>query len=79
MLVEGGLPCNLYQRECLCSAYVRRPRASQEATLYTNSVERLGELVSRSHGNSSALEASQKIGVKPQLINHLASRQGPAV
>lgn len=60
-------------------AYVSISRASQDATLYTNSVERLGELVSRSQGKSSALETSQKIGVKPQLINHLASGQGLAV
>ena len=60
-------------------AYVSISRASQDATLYTNSVERLGELVSRAHGKSSALETSQKIGVKPQLINHLASGQGLAV
>jgi conjugative relaxase-like TrwC/TraI family protein len=60
-------------------AYVSISRASQDATLYTNSVERLGELVSRSHGKSSALESAQKIGVKPQQINHLASGQGLAV
>jgi len=60
-------------------AYVSISRASQDATLYTNSVERLGELVSRSHGKSSALETAQKIDVKPQLINHLASGQGLAV
>jgi ATP-dependent exoDNAse (exonuclease V) alpha subunit len=60
-------------------AYVSVSRASQDATLYTNSLERLGELVSRSHGKSSALETTQKIGVKPQLINHLASGQGLAV
>jgi ATP-dependent exoDNAse (exonuclease V) alpha subunit len=60
-------------------AYVSISRASQDATLYTNSVERLGELVSRSHGKSSALESAQKIGVKPQLINHLASGQSLAV
>jgi conjugative relaxase-like TrwC/TraI family protein len=60
-------------------AYVSISRASQDATLYTNSVDRLGELVSRSHGKSSALETTQKIGVKPQLINHLASGQGMAV
>jgi conjugative relaxase-like TrwC/TraI family protein len=60
-------------------AYVSISRASQDATLYTNSVERLGELVSRPHGKSSALETTQKIGVKPQLINHLASGQGLAV
>jgi ATP-dependent exoDNAse (exonuclease V) alpha subunit len=60
-------------------AYVSISRASQDATLYTNSVERLGELVSRPHGKSSALETAQKIGVKPQQINHLASGQGLAV
>lgn len=60
-------------------AYVSISRASQDATLYTNSLERLGELISRSHGKSSALETSQKIGVKPQLISHLASGQGLAV
>ena len=54
-------------------------RASQDATLYTNSVERLGELVSRSHEKSSALETTQKISAKPQLINHLAPGQGLAV
>jgi hypothetical protein len=48
-------------------------------TLATNSVERLGELVSRSQGKSSALDSTQKIGVKPQLINHLASGQGVAM
>jgi conjugative relaxase-like TrwC/TraI family protein len=60
-------------------AYVSISRASQDSTLYTNSVERLGELVSRSHGKSSALETTQKIGVKPQLINQLASGHGLAV
>ena len=60
-------------------AYVSISRASQDATIYTNSVERLGELASRSHGKSSALETTQKIGVKPQLINQLASGQGLAV
>jgi conjugative relaxase-like TrwC/TraI family protein len=60
-------------------AYVSISRASQDATLYTNNVERLGELLSRSHGKSSALESAQKIGVKPQLINHLASGEGLAV
>ena len=60
-------------------AYVSISRASQDATLYTNSVERLRELVSRSHGKSSALQTTQKIGVKPQLINHLAPGQGLAV
>jgi len=59
--------------------YVSISRASRDATLYTNSLEHLGELVSKSHGKSSALEATQKIGVKPQLINHLASGQGLAV
>jgi ATP-dependent exoDNAse (exonuclease V) alpha subunit len=39
-------------------AYVSISRASREATVYTNSVERLGELVSRSHGKSSALETT---------------------
>jgi hypothetical protein len=48
-------------------------------TLATNSVERLGELVSRSHGKSSALGTTQKSGVTPHLINHLASGQGMAV
>ncbi len=52
---------------------------NDQATLYTNSVERLGERVSRSHGKNSALETTQKVGVKPQLINHLASGQGLAV
>ena len=60
-------------------AYVSISRASQDATLYTNSVERLGELVSRSLGKNSALETTQRIGVKPQLINHLASGQNLAV
>ena len=60
-------------------AYVSISRASQDATLYTNSMERLGELVSRPHGKSSALETAQKIGVKPQLINHFASGQGLVV
>ena len=60
-------------------AYVSISRASQDATLYTNSVERLGELVSRPHGKSSALETTQKISAKPQLINHLASGEGLAV
>lgn len=60
-------------------AYVSISTASQDATLYTNSVERLGELVSRSHGKNSALETNQKIGVKPKLINHLAPEPGLAV
>ena len=47
--------------------------------LVPTSVERLGELVPRPHGKSSALETAQKIGVAPQLINHLASGQGLAV
>lgn len=59
--------------------YVSISRASQDATLYTSSLERLGELVSRSHGKNSALETTQNIGVKPQLINRLASGQGLAV
>ncbi len=60
-------------------AYVSISRASQDATLYTNSLERLGELVSRSQEKSSALETTQRINVKPQLINDLASGQGLAV
>ena len=60
-------------------AYVSISRASQDATLYTNSLERLGELISRSHGKSSALETTHKIGIKPNLINHLASGEGLAV
>ncbi|MCL5263131.1 MAG: conjugal transfer protein, partial [Acidobacteria bacterium] len=60
-------------------AYVSISRASHEATLYTDNVERLGELVSRAHGKSSALDASQKIDVNSQEINHLASAQGLAV
>jgi len=46
-------------------AYVSISRASQDATLYTNSLERLGDLVSRSQEKSSALETTQKINVKP--------------
>jgi len=60
-------------------AYVSVSRASQDATVFTNSVERLGALVSRPHGKSSAIKTAQKIGVTPQLINHLASGQGLAV
>lgn len=49
-------------------AYVSISRTSQDATVFTNSVEHLAEL-SRPHGKSSALETTQKIGAKPDLIN----------
>lgn len=59
--------------------FVQRCVDDLRMTGMINGLERLGELVSRSHGKSSALETTQKIGVKPKLINHSASAENLAI
>ncbi len=53
--------------------YVSVSRGSRDVTLYTNSSERMGELVSRSQGKSSALEITQKANLPSFQMN----RPGP--